>query len=145
MEGLAGLDDRTAIPTIRACLKDPDELVRKTAALSLALLDDHHAVPALEEQARNGSELEKANALAGLVLLGKSEYFRRLLNLLRSQEYLTRSAVANVLAAMVPKLEPQMREAGRAALSRALTAETTKAARSSISAAIDEFQTAAQS
>jgi serine/threonine-protein kinase len=142
IEALAALDDRAAVPGIRACLHDADELVRKAAALALALLDDRAVIPLLEGQARRGSELERANALAGLVLLGKSAYLRRLLNLLRSSDYLTRSAVSNVLAVMAPRLDRPMTDAALAALDRALAIEATKAARSSLSTAIGELRRA---
>src|SRR5262249_20968234 len=99
LESLARLHEYDALPAIAELLSDGNALVRAYSARALAALNGKAYVSAIE----NALSLEKQDTarsglLEALFLLGQEEVFKQLLQLLLSDDYRVRCAVANTLA-----------------------------------------------
>ena len=137
LEILGDWRNEASIDLITKCLDDDDELVRCAAADALGEIGNTRSVRVLEPRIAEASDRERMSLYAALCGLGREKYFEPLLNLLKSDDYRTRCAVANSIWLYVndsnkKKVLEKLREA--------LEIEDTVAARSSIEEAIKDFK-----
>jgi HEAT repeat protein len=99
LESLALLHEYDALPAIAEFLSDGNALVRAYAARSIAALDGTSYISAIENTLRlEKQEVARSGLLEALFLLGQEGAFKPLLELLLSDDYRVRCAVANTLA-----------------------------------------------
>lgn len=121
---------------IRPYLDDGSELVRRYAAAALAAAGIRSIIPLLRERLASASTAEQTSYCFALAALGDGSYLDRALELLGAECYQTRCSVANGIVDFVNDSN-RARIAG--ALKEAWERETTRAARSSIEAAMKEL------
>lgn len=138
-EELEEIGDRRALPKLRQVLNDPDGLVRSYVAGAIGALGGKRDIRVLEHRLQvERSPQAKVGLLHGLYRLGKREYFPAFLKLLESKNYRVRCAVANTLPMM--DLDKSAIPEARSALRRALSRETTLAAREAIRYGLRELR-----
>ena len=100
LETLDQIGDKSALPSMIACLSDDDYLVRAYAAISIAKLGGKKFRKRIESAAR-AEEVEKAKPwfARALLLLGDWKQFSKLIELLSSSCPTARCAAANALTA----------------------------------------------
>jgi HEAT repeat protein len=138
LEELSYRKDLTDADTgrIRSCLDDESELVRRYAATALAAARDLSVIPLLKERLDGAVATEQVSYCFALATLGDGSYLDRALELLGAECYQARCSVANGIVDFVNDSN-RARIAG--ALKEAWERETTRAARSSIEAAMKEL------
>jgi HEAT repeats len=126
VEALAQINDRRAIPNIKARLFDASPLVRAFAAIGLAELKCKKCRTAIARcLSEEYEDAASSGYLVALVLLGDRTKITPLLNLLLSRNYRVRCFVANWLPRLrigrrlVKSVEANLREATKRPLERA--------------------------
>jgi HEAT repeat protein len=98
LESLAELGDRSSLPLIAALLADDDPLVRAYAARSIADLKGSSYVRAIRSALDSESNDQASEGMVeSLFFLGNTAALNELLELLSSEDYRVRCAVANSL------------------------------------------------
>ena len=136
LEILGDWRDEASIDLVTKCLDDDDELVRCAAADALGDIGNTRSVRVLEPRIAEASDRERMSLYAALCELGREKYFERLLNLLKSEDYRTRCAVANTIWQFVNESN---KKKVLEKLLESLEVEDTIAARSSIEEAIEDL------
>lgn len=121
---------------IRPYLDDESELVRRYAVAALAAAGDRSIMPLLRERLEGASTAEQSSYCFALAALGDASYLDRALELLGAECYQTRCSVAY---GIVDFVDDSNRERILGALKKARERETSRAARSSIEAAMKEL------
>jgi HEAT repeat protein len=136
IEILGGWRDSDSVSALQNCLSDPERIVRQAAAVSLGLIGDERMVPELEARIPGTADTDKTAYYFALVALGEAKYLDALLDMLSSADYRARCMVAN----LIPSIASQAgKDKVLARLRSALQTETTVAARSSLSNALEDI------
>jgi HEAT repeat protein len=134
-ESLGNTGDRRALPALWRAIRDDSELVRGYAATSIGYLGAREEIPRLEKALRReNSDRSKVGLYKALYELGKNAALAPLLELLQNPDYQVRCATANTLSTL--SFGRQDASVVLAALRRALRAEGTVAAKSSIRSSV---------
>lgn len=126
---------------ILKCLRDKDVLVRSAAAEALADIEDKDSITILEKRINRADDRELVSLYGALYRLGRRKYFKSLLGMLSNKDYVVRCAAANSLPYPAKKTD---RDLALSKLRKALEAEKTRAAGSSIKGAIKYFDACSQ-
>ncbi|MGH9822627.1 MAG: HEAT repeat domain-containing protein [Blastocatellia bacterium] len=138
-EALARVGDQAALPSLWRAFRDPSPLVRSYVAAAIGELGRGRDIAALEREiGRERSDTARVGILGALVNRGRKNAMSELLAQLESRDYRVRCATANTLPDLATRGET--REAVLAALRKALSKESTVAARSSILSSIRLIQ-----
>lgn len=140
IESLECYLDPDVVLRIRELLADKDPLVRGYAALALGETGNASLAETLRARLEEAEPGESVCILSALIRLGHHGLLRDLLEMLRERDYRVRCAVANLLCDLLDVLEKQQRNDVLEALKRAQRMEMTKAALSSIRAALSELE-----
>jgi HEAT repeat protein len=134
IEALQDIGDRRSFAALRACVRDPNPIVRSYAAVAAAVVDPARARPLIRRlaAAERSSQARVGHAEA-LFRLGDRAALATLLRLVKSSPYRVRCAVANTLADM--ELTAIERAEAVRAVEAALAVESTVAARSRLETA----------
>jgi HEAT repeat protein len=136
IEILGDWRDSNSVSALQNCLSHPDRIVRQAAAVSLGRIGDERMVPELEARIPGTADTDKAAYYFALAALGEKKYLGALLDILSSADYRARCMAANLIPSIANKAG---KDEVLARLHSALQTETTAAARSSLSNAIERI------
>lgn len=120
-------------------LIDKDPLIFSAAIISLAQLGGEEVVQKLKEKTVTDFGLEGLSVSIGLYILGEELYLNRVLSFLEDENYQVRCAAANLVSQFAKTKDIKIITTR---LKSALKKESTKAASSSMMAAIKELEDA---
>ena len=135
VDSLAAIGDRGVLPNLWMAIRDRSPLVRSYIAGAIGELGSKEDLKRLERKVgKERSRTAKLGYYQALYLLGKNEIFPTIVRFLRSKNYRLRCSTANILSEFI--VDHSNYQSVLSALRKALTMESTVAAKSTFEACI---------